>query len=455
MAAVAEATVSATRSSHGSARPLEPLPPRLVVGTPTDVTGRPSPRPGSPRPPCRPGRDRLVYPRQPVDIVDIVLVVLLLAAAVHGLRLGALAQILTFGGFWLGLLLGAVLSVALVGSSRSQTVRTSVTMALVLGLSITLGIAGRVVGRWSNAMLRRHHLGPLDSGLGVAVAVVAVLLSAWLVGNLVVAGQYAWLGSALQRSDILRSVDQALPPVPSVFSRVQSFLSARGFPPVFTALAPPVAAPVRVPTAAQAAAIAGGAGYSTVKVLGAACGSLQEGSGFVAAPGLVVTNAHVVAGEAQTQVVVGSARYAATTVLFDPSFDLAVLRTDAPLGPPLAIDAGPVGRGTEGAVLGYPEDGPLAVGAAGVTAVLTAQGRDIYNVGLVVRSVYQVQAVVRPGNSGGPLVGPRGEVVGVVFSRSTTDPTVGYALASPAVLTRVHQAERARSPVGDGPCTAG
>jgi len=388
-----------------------------------------------------------------VDVVDIVLIVLMVAAAVHGLRLGALAQLLTFGGFWLGLLLGAVLSVALVGSSRSQTVRTAVTMSLVLGLATLLAAGGRVVGSWSNALLRRHHLGPIDSGLGVGVAVVAVLLSAWLVGNLVVAGQYAWLGSAVQRSDILRSVDQALPPVPSVFSRVQSFLSAKGFPPVFAALSPPIASPVRVPTAAQASAIAGGAGYSTVKVLGAACGSLQEGSGFVAAAGLVVTNAHVVAGETQTQVVVGSVRYAATTVLFDPSFDLAVLRTDAPLGPPLTIDAGPAVRGTQAAVLGYPEDGPLTVGAAGVTAVLTAQGRDIYNVGLVVRSVYQLEAVVRPGNSGGPLIGPRGEVIGVVFSRSTTDGTVGYALASPGVLTRVDRAERTRTPVGNGACT--
>ena len=390
-----------------------------------------------------------------MDVVDIALIVLMLAAAVHGLRLGALMQILTFGGFWLGLLLGAVLSVALVGSSRSQTVRTGVTMGLVLGLAMLLAMAGRVVGGWSNGLLRRHHLGPLDSGLGVGVAVVAVLLSAWLVGNLVASGQYAWLGSAVQRSDILRSVDQVLPPVPSVFARVQSFLSARGFPPVFAALSPPIAAPVRVPTAAQATAIAGKAGDSTVKVLGEACGSLQEGSGFVAGPGLVVTNAHVVAGESQTQVVVGSGKYGATTVLFDPSFDLAVLRTAAPLGPPLTIAADPVVRGTQAAVLGYPEDGPLTIGSAGVTAVLTAEGRDIYNVGLVVRSVYQLEAVVRPGNSGGPLIGPHGQVIGVVFSRSTTDNGVGYALASPGVLTRVDRAEQVRTPVGNGACAAG
>jgi S1-C subfamily serine protease len=395
----------------------------------------------------------VVYPRLPVDVVDIVLIVLMLGAAVHGLRLGALVQVLTFGGFWLGLLLGALLSGVMANSLHSQGVRTTVSLALVLGGALVFGVAGRMLGTWSNGVVRRYHLGPVDSALGVAVAVVAVLLSAWLVGNLVSGSRFTWLGTAVQRSDILRSVDNVLPPVPSVFARVQAFLSAEGFPPVFVGLSPPTALPVDLPTAAQTSAIAGRAAASMVKVLGQACGDLQEGSGFVAARGLVVTNAHVVAGESTTDVVIGTAHYRATTVLFDPSFDLAVLRTSAPLGPPLSIAGGTAARGTKAAVLGYPEDGPLTVGSAGVTAVIDAQGRDIYNEGLVVRSVYQLEAVVRPGNSGGPLVASDGQVIGVVFSRSTVDADVGYALASPGVLQRVLEAERAQTPVGNGACT--
>jgi S1-C subfamily serine protease len=390
-----------------------------------------------------------------VDVVDIVLVVLVLAAAFHGLRVGALVQVMTFGGFWLGLLLGALVSSDVVGSVRSGTGRGVVTLAIVLGSAMLLGIGGRFVGSWSNALLRRHRLGPVDAALGVAVAVVAVLVSAWLIGSLVASGRYTWVNAAIQRSHILRAVDEILPPVPSVFSRLQSFLSAEGFPPVFVDLAPPLAGPVAVPTSAQADSIAAAEQASTVKVLGQACGALQEGSGFVAAKGLVVTNAHVVAGEPQTEVVVGGVDYRATPVLFDPSFDLAVLRTAAPLGPPLTIDPGTVSRGMQGAVLGYPEDGPLTVAPAGVTAVLVAQGRDIYNEGLVVRSVYQLEAVVRPGNSGGPLVSSTGQVVGVVFSRSTLDPQVGYALASPGVLQRVQQAGRSDAAVKTGACTDG
>jgi S1-C subfamily serine protease len=168
--------------------------------------------------------------------------------------------------------------------------------------------------------------------------------------------------------------------------------------------------------------------------------------------GLVVTNAHVVAGESATQVVVNGASYAATVVLFDPKFDLAVLRTAAPLGAALTIDPDQVPRGTQAAILGYPEDGPLTIGAAGVTAEVTAVGRDIYNQGAVTRGVYALDATVRPGNSGGPVVIAGGEVVGVVFSRSTVYANVGYALTSPGVLARVRQAASRQAPVSTQKC---
>jgi hypothetical protein len=140
--------------------------------------------------------------------------------------------------------------------------------------------------------------------------------------------------------------------------------------------------------------------------------------------------------------VLGNSAYNATPVLFDPDFDLAVLRTDAPLGPALAISPNLVSRGTQAAILGYPEDGGLTIGAAGVTEEVTAIGKDIYNSGSVTRGVYALDANVLPGNSGGPLLGAGGQVIGVVFSRSTVYQDVGYALTSPGVLSRVQEAER-------------
>jgi S1-C subfamily serine protease len=392
-----------------------------------------------------------------VDVVDIVLVVLLVAAAVHGLRLGALVQVFTFVGFLIGLTGGALLAIALGSAVHSPPVRQVLALSLVMGLAVLCGIAGRVVGTWTHVVVRRHHLGKIDSALGVAVAVVAVLISSWLVAN-VVAGnsRYVWLDSAVQRSDILRSVDQVLPPAPSIFSRVQSFLASEGFPAVFAdPLSAPNAADVPVPGRTEAQRIATTAAFSTVKVVGDACGYQQEGSGFVVGHGLVVTNAHVVAGEHQTTLEVGAVTYRATVVLYDPAFDLALLRTSAPLGPVLTLSNQIASRGTQGAVLGYPENGPLTVSAAGVTANIVAEGRDIYGNGLVTRDFYSIDAQVLPGNSGGPLVDASGKVVGMVFSRSTVYPGVGYALASPGVLSRVQQGEGQTHAVSTGGCVGG
>jgi S1-C subfamily serine protease len=214
---------------------------------------------------------------------------------------------------------------------------------------------------------------------------------------------------------------------------------------------------VATPSNAATRALANPAVFSTVKILGTACTSEQEGSGFVVGPSLVATNAHVVAGEAggNTQVEVQGTDYGATVVLFDPSFDLAVLRTNAPLGPALTISPDMVGRGTQAALLGYPEDGPLTIDSAGVTEEVTAIGKDIYNNGSVTRGVYALDANVLPGNSGGPLMGPGGQVIGVVFSRSTVYSNVGYALTSPGVLSRVQAAASHRTAVSTGPCIAG
>ena len=390
-----------------------------------------------------------------MDWVDIVIILVVVAAAVHGLRLGALMQLFTFGGFLIGMILGMLLSLLIGSSIRYHGVRVAVVLLLVIGLAVLFGVGGRVLGTWSTVAARRWHLGSVDAVLGVGVAVVAVLLSAWLVAYMLSESRFVWLNSAIASSDVLKAVDDVMPPPPDLFSPLQNFLSDSGFPPVFVGLSPAPASPVATPSGSEANQIGAADAGSMVKVLGQACGYLQEGSGFVVAPGLVVTNAHVIAGESTTQVVVQGITYPAVPVLFDPNFDLAVLRTSAPLGPPLDIDPDEVPRGTQGAVLGYPHDGPLVIGSAGVAASLTAQGRDIYNTGTVVRAVYQLDADVRPGNSGGPVVEANGTVIGVVFSRSTVSPDVGYALASPGVLARVQQAELRTTPVGAGACIQG
>jgi S1-C subfamily serine protease len=394
-----------------------------------------------------------------VDWVDLLIIGLMVLAAVHGLRLGAIVQILTFGGFFLGFLLGTIVWVPLLSGGHGDITRSVLVVCLVLFTACLLGYAGRVIGTWSNVTVRRHHLGHVDAALGVAVAVVAVLLSVWVVAAVILSpnSRFTSLDAAVARSDILHSIDGVLPQAPSIFNDLQTFLNDQGFPQVFSTLNPPSTPSVSTPTDAETKALADPAVFSTVKILGTACNSEQEGSGFVVGPGLVATNAHVVAGESNgsTQVLLGNTAYEATAVLFDPDFDLAVLRTNAPLGPALNISSALVSRGTQAALLGYPEDRGLTIGAAGVTEEVTAIGKDIYNNGSVTRGVYALDATVLPGNSGGPLLGPGGQVIGVVFSRSTVYSNVGYALTSPGVLARVQQSERRHAAVSTGPCISG
>jgi S1-C subfamily serine protease len=187
-----------------------------------------------------------------------------------------------------------------------------------------------------------------------------------------------------------------------------------------------------------------------VRVLGTACGLGIEGSGWVAAPGLVVTNAHVVAGEDDTGVTtIDSASLDAVPVRYDPANDLALLRIDAPI-PVLQIAPKPQ-RGTAGAVLGYPENGPYAVSAARFGDTSTVISEDSYGNGPIQRSIAFLRGSVRSGNSGGPLVDSRGRVMATVFAATTSGRPGGFAI--PNDIVRSALTEPTAAEVDTGPCT--
>ncbi len=389
------------------------------------------------------------------DWIDIVIILLALIAAARGLRLGAAVQLLSYGGFWLGLVAGALIAPSLVKGIHDAVTKAGVSLAIVFGVAIILGAIGRIVGTrlWSG--LRHIHLGSIDAAGGVAVAVVATLLACWLAGTILVQGPSAVVASGISESGILRAMDRVLPPAPSVFSHIEAFVNTSGLPQVFNNIAPPPSGPVPQASPAQVnAAVAADYG-SMVKIDGRGCGEIIEGSGFVVAPNLVVTNAHVVAGVPDPMVIGTNGVYHhAVAIYFNPNFDLAVLKTSGLNEPALHINTSDVARGTTGAVLGYPGGGPFTSGPAGVLSVLNAQGPNIYGSGTTTRLLYEIQANVQPGNSGGPLVEPNGLVIGVVFSKSVSYPNIGYALASPGVASRVAAAEANPTPSGTGSCVS-
>lgn len=387
------------------------------------------------------------------DWVDLVIVVLVLLAALHGVRLGAAIQVMSFGGFWIGLLIGAALAPLVAGLVHSVVAKAVVSLVVAFGLAALVGGVGRQVGVRFWRVLRRAKLAVADASLGAIIASAATLFAVWLIASILVAAPSSALASEVDNSAILHGLNRVMPRPPEVFSRIESLINTTQFPLPYSGLPPQLTPPVAAPGNAQVQAAARAAEPSMVKVEGYACGDIQEGSGFVVEPHLVVTNAHVVAGMSQP-IVEGQdgQQDKAVTVYFDPHFDLALLRVPALDEPTLSLDPGLVGRGTGGAVLGYPENNPLTVVPAGVTASFLADGPDIYGQGSTKRQLYELQAVVQPGNSGGPLVSPSGTVLGVVFSRSTTDADVGYALASPGVLSRVQQAEGDTAAVATGAC---
>jgi S1-C subfamily serine protease len=168
---------------------------------------------------------------------------------------------------------------------------------------------------------------------------------------------------------------------------------------------------------------------------------------------LVATNAHVVAGIDSPMVEDSAGRHPAAVVVFDPGLDFAVLRVRGLAAAPLPVATGLSPRGTVGAVLGYPGGGGFTASSAAILGEQAALGRDIYDSGLSRRDIYQLQAVVRPGNSGGPLVTPNGTVIGVVFAMSTSNPDVGYALTSAEIQPDLRAAANS-GPTSTGACVS-
>jgi S1-C subfamily serine protease len=178
------------------------------------------------------------------------------------------------------------------------------------------------------------------------------------------------------------------------------------------------------------------AGASVLKVRGTnECGRGIEGSGFVYAEDRLITNAHVVAGVDDPQVIIGDDSLDARVVFYDPDLDIAVLEFDS--GDVPALRFTPAGDPAQPrdpvAILGYPQDGPFDIESGRIRSMQTLRSPDIYGDGTVIRGVFSLRGLVRPGNSGGPIVDSSGQVVGVVFAASVTDDDTGYALTADQV----------------------
>ena len=386
--------------------------------------------------------------------IDWLIVAFAAILAAFGFRRGFIVGVLSFGGFAVGAFIGTRLGPLLLpqGSSSPYAPAFGLFGAVLAGAILASGLEG--VGLRLRRAIVLPGVSTLDGLLGAALGAALGLGIAWILAAVAAqAPGHDQLRADIQRSAILRELNVLLPPsgpILNALSRLDPLPSIAGPSPNVAAPAPRIAGTPAVRAAS----------HSVVRVLGTACGLAIEGSGWVAAPGVVVTNAHVVAGEGDTSVQAGgdSPSLAARALAFDPIDDIAVLGVQGLDAPALGFVQSPA-SGTSGAIIGYPENGPLRVtpGRIGRTqAVLT---NDVYGRGPVSRVLTPLRGVVHPGNSGGPLVDSGGHVLTTVFAGTVGGgPRGGYGVANATVSTALTQAiarARAGAQVSTGPCAGG
>jgi S1-C subfamily serine protease len=387
----------------------------------------------------------------PVTAVDWVILAFCALLAVYGYLQGFIVGALSLVGFAIGALIGTrVGPLLLPGGSHSQYAPLfGLLGALLAGGVLASGLEG--IGLHARAALRFPGLRTVDGVLGAALTACVALGIAWILGAVALDSSGSpTLRADIERSAILGELNRLLPPSGPILNALARF------DPIPSVNGPAAAVPPPPPGIARAPGVRA-AGPSVVRVLGTACGLGIEGSGWVAAPDLVVTNAHVVAGENDTTVEVGGnpPGLPAAVVGFDPKDDVAVLRVGGLGRRPLSL-AGHSVPGTPAAILGYPLDGSFDVepGRIGRTQLTTTQ--DAYGNGPVQRSILLSRGLVRPGNSGGPLVDASGQVVGTVFAALTRSSggSSGDGLAVPnsIVRTQLARAESRSGAVGSGQC---
>jgi len=394
------------------------------------------------------------------DLLDLALLVVAAAFAVSGYRQGFIVGVLSFAGFLggavAGALFGPAISRAIVGG---QTQQDLVAVVILVLLAIIGQFAASAIGTALRSRMTWRPAAFLDSVGGAAVSVLSVLLIAWVIGSVLVASPFNGVVAQVNNSSVLRTTDRLMPtPARTMFSDFRRMLASNStYAEVFSGIGAEriLAIPAPDPAVVDEHGVQA-ASNSVVRVQGVApsCQRSIEGSGFVISPDHVLTNAHVVAGVTSRQTVTTATgdTLNATVVYYDPQVDVAVLDVPDLNLPPLHFAAA-ANPGDDAVVAGYPLDATnLHLVPARIGAVQDAQGPNIYETSTVTRQIYEIRAVVRSGNSGGPLLSPEGTVDGVVFAAAVGESDTGFALTAAEVSDDASAGEQLTSAVSTGAC---
>ncbi|HYH62100.1 MAG TPA: MarP family serine protease [Solirubrobacterales bacterium] len=353
-----------------------------------------------------------------MNAIDIGIAIFALAMAAIGWERGLVRSALPLAGFIGGIALGARLAPSLLDGGAESPYAPAVAAGggVLLGLFFAVALSG-VGHKLSDRLAQRRLTRSIDSIGGAVLFVGLAMTAAWVFGAVALnaPGQNAReVREAVQRSTILVALNDFAPPSGEFLNalrRVDPTRSVRG---PEADVGPPDPAVSEDPEV-QAAS------RSVVRVTGYACGLGVEGSGWISGPDLVVTNAHVVAGQEDTNVTsADGATLDARVLHYAPRDDLAVLSVPGLGGTPLELVPNPR-KGTFSAAIGYPEGGPLTISPARLGRTGTVESQDSYGRGPIERKMTPFRGEVRHGNSGGPVVDTDGNVVATVFASSISD----------------------------------
>ena len=365
-------------------------------------------------------------------MVDGILILLMLVFAISGYRQGFVIGALSFGGFFSGLLIGLQIGPLIANQFADSAVRLVVALVTILALAVL----GQTLAGWLGTKVRSSILSPslqrLDDGGGAVISLTSVLVVAWLLAVPLGSTPFPEFNKQVRSSAVLQGVDDLLPAQAQALSAgLRQSLDTDGFPDVLGGLTRTNAAQVPPPDPALAKSrLVTDVRRSVLKVLGTSCDQRIEGTGFVYADERIMTNAHVVAGTSAVQVETANGPRDGKVVVFDPERDLAVIYVPGLRARVLPFVRRPADTGANAIVLGYPLDGPYNAQAARIREAGDITGPNIDDSANVTREIYTIRALVRRGNSGGPLMAPNGEVLGVIFAVARDDRNVGFALTA-------------------------
>jgi S1-C subfamily serine protease len=373
--------------------------------------------------------------------LDLAVLAVAFIAAISGWRSGALGSLLSFVGVVLGAVAGVLLAPHVVANIDGPRTKLFVTLFLILALVVIGEIAGVVLGRAVRGAIRNPGLRAVDSTIGVALQIVAVLVAAWMLTYPLQSSDQPNLAAAVRGSTVLKEVDDVAPDwLRTVPTRLSALLDTSGLPDVLQPFGRTPIVAVDAPDAALAAdPVVIATRPSVVKIRGVApgCQKVLEGTGFVVAPNRVMSNAHVVAGSETATVEADGDKYDAFVVSYDPLADISILDVPDLPSAKLEFAEGEAKSGSDAIVMGYPGGGDFAATPARVRETIELNGPDIYRNTTVTRQVYTVRGSVRQGNSGGPMIDPSGRVLGVVFGAAVDDADTGFVLTAKEVARQM------------------